>query len=285
MADPTNDKCQFSGADHNNDSASGGILRRSFLSALTQFSKWPRPFAFGAIVSGSILASFLAVYLMLTLSPNEVAPGVWKQSLIAAALIPAVISSGVAHVLLTMLAALKSAYAKVDHLANTDDLTGLLNRRRFTELAQLALSQDISKSKPTSLILIDVDDFKGINDRFGHAAGDTVLQFLAAICRKNVREGDQIARWGGEEFVILFPSSSSHEALRIAERIRESVCNEKIQIAGQRIPLTISTGLVSRRATVSPTLDTLVSTADQAMYAAKESGKNRVIESLLPAIA
>lgn len=255
------------------------MVRGKIVQCIDWFATWPRRWAFIAIVIGSIVSSVLAVYFTLVwFSPSE-SQRVWRISLISATIISAVVSSFVAYCLLTMTDALKLANDKAELLANTDSLTGVLNRRRFSELAREALSADYAAGEPTSLVLIDVDNFKGINDRFGHAAGDTALQILVSSCQRNLREEDEIARWGGEEFVILFPRTTSEDGFGIADRIRQSVADELIEFDGTRVSLTISTGLVTRQPPLPPSLDLLVTKADLAMYTAKTTGKNKVVAS------
>lgn len=246
---------------------------------MQRFSSWPRRRAFATIVTGSVLISVLSVYWTLELfSPNE-SQRVWMISLISATVIPLVVSSIVAHTLLTMTDALKEAHSSVEKLANTDSLTGVLNRRRFTEVALSTLREDMSSGDPTSLILIDVDNFKGVNDQYGHAGGDTALKWIVEECQRNLREDDRIARWGGEEFVILFPATTCEAAYKIADRIRASIAEAELTLGNETVKLTISTGLATYSPPTSTTLESLVSEADEAMYAAKTTGKNKVIAS------
>lgn len=253
-------------------------MRRTYLlGAIERFSQWPRRSAFAAVVGGSIACSFFGCLLVLVGFATGESVRVWTISLISSIAIPAAVASTAAHVLLTMTDALQAANEEIRALADTDDLTGALNRRRFSELAREALSTDFAAGHPTSLILMDVDNFKNVNDSIGHSAGDAVLQILVTTCRRSLREGDVIARWGGEEFVILFPETSSEEAFAIADRMRAAIAAEDVRFDGERIALTVSTGLVTRTSMMAPTFEVLVSDADKAMYEAKTSGKNKVI--------
>lgn len=155
-------------------------------------------------------------------------------------------------------------------IANTDKLTGLNNRQRFDEqLKGLVLAAERSH-QPFALVLIDIDHFKHINDEFGHLFGDTVLQELARHLQKNLRHEDFLARWGGEEFAILMPDTSTEEAFKLAERLRKSVADTSI--CNQ--PVTFSGGVASWTPGLSA--ETLLGKADRALYQAKENGRNRI---------
>ncbi|MGI9274242.1 MAG: diguanylate cyclase [Endozoicomonas sp.] len=156
--------------------------------------------------------------------------------------------------------------------ASLDPLTGALNRRAFTREAEPVVSQ--VNEEPASqccLMFLDIDDFKQINDRFGHSAGDRVLADIAKRCREDLRQQDLLARYGGEEFVILLPETSAWQATQIAERIRRTVA----LYDGGPVPITISIG-VAASGNHNNSLDKLLNEADQALYDAKREGKNRV---------
>ena len=163
-------------------------------------------------------------------------------------------------------------------MAMTDGLTGLHNRRYLeNHLATLA-NQASSRGKPLSLLLIDIDFFKSINDNFGHSAGDDVLREFAMRIRSNIRGIDLASRYGGEEFVVVMPETDAALAYMVAERIRQRVAGEPFEICdGERsIEVTISIGVASlQRDGDSP--EKLLERADQALYAAKRDGRNRVV--------
>ena len=155
----------------------------------------------------------------------------------------------------------------------TDMLTGLYNRRGFFERAGPTL-REARVTRPC-LMLIDADHFKRVNDTHGHAVGDAVLLQLASRMSAALREGDVIARIGGEEFAVLLPATQPETAAALAERIRETVARHALRIHGLRVPMTLSIGVTS----LFPgemTLDAALSRADSAMYLAKEGGRNRV---------
>ena len=157
-------------------------------------------------------------------------------------------------------------------LAVTDELTGLRNRRAFEERLAMEFSMARRRRRDLSVLLIDVDDFKRVNDRWGHAAGDEVLRRLGMILRTTVRLPDLPARYGGEEFVVLLPESGPESALGLARRLMARVAAEEWDNA----PLTISIGMASMNDSLMNG-DQLVEMADEALYAAKRSGKNRVM--------
>lgn len=160
-------------------------------------------------------------------------------------------------------------------LATTDSLTGLMNRRAFVDAIQREGDRCDRTNAPLSILLLDVDHFKQVNDRQGHASGDAVLAALGALLPLQGRPYDSTARWGGEEFVLALPHATEADACGVAERIRRAVESAIIQATnGDAIPVTVSIGVAHRRA--GEPLDAVVDRADRAMYAAKTSGRNRV---------
>jgi diguanylate cyclase (GGDEF)-like protein/PAS domain S-box-containing protein len=160
--------------------------------------------------------------------------------------------------------------------AYCDYLTGLANRRAFFEAAELELGRSRHAPRPTSLVMIDADRFKGINDRHGHAAGDAVLRHLAIALKSTFREVDVVARLGGEEFAVLLPSTDLAGAAAVAERLRHQVESQSVLVEGERIRYTVSLGVAQMNDGVAG-LDALLRRADQALYAAKARGRNVVV--------
>lgn len=241
----------------------------------TRLSSLPPWQIYLAVVGGSIVLSQLATQLSLYLSDADTQT-LWVASAIAV-LAPAIAASCCTWVLLQMLRELRKSSEHAERLANIDSLTGALNRRRFTELALASIKLNTAAGRPSSLILLDVDDFKVVNDTHGHAAGDMVLQVLATSIRSWIGSEDVIARWGGEEFVVLLSGMESEQALTIAERIRLSISMETIVANACEQKITISAGLVTQYPRSHANLDLLISNADAAMYSAKTQGKNRVM--------
>ena len=163
---------------------------------------------------------------------------------------------------------------KLEKLINYDLLTQIPNRRNFKEKFEYLLLLNKRNNQPLSLLFIDLDNFKKINDKFGHQVGDEVLKEFSLVLKQNIRKTDIYARWGGEEFIVAFVGTSVDEAVRISNKIREAVQkNKKIKtlISGS---LTISCGVT--QSTDDDTVDTIIAKADKAMYDAKGSGKNKV---------
>jgi len=159
--------------------------------------------------------------------------------------------------------------------AFTDTLTGLLNRQGMNRVSAASLNASRSDEREFAVVYFDIDNFKSINDTYGHAAGDTVLSTIAELAASVLRQHDQIARWGGEEFVALLPDCDLEEASDIAERIRTSIAEHEFQIFDHRV--TVSLGVAERSEQES--LDQMLYQADTALYAAKNSGKNCVVRA------
>lgn len=157
-------------------------------------------------------------------------------------------------------------------LSTTDPLTALANRNRVDEVLGVQSRRSSARGVPLSVIMVDVDHFKNVNDDFGHPAGDEVLIRLADILRTSVRETDTVGRWGGEEFIIILPETDVASAERTAERIRRTVSAADFGIDR---PLTASLGVAGHGDRDDPAR--LVARADQALYAAKNTGRNRVL--------
>ncbi|MEC5408788.1 diguanylate cyclase [Paraburkholderia sp. MPAMCS5] len=164
-------------------------------------------------------------------------------------------------------------------LARTDGLTGLDNRRAFEESAETAWRRAQRSGAPLSLLLIDVDSFKGFNDLYGHSAGDEALVTVARCIAQNARRpGDTAARYGGEEFAALLPDTDEAGALRIAEQIRSAVHAVALgHVASSHHVLTVSIGVATTEGVAFATYRELVNAADQALYGAKDAGRNRIL--------
>ena len=224
------------------------------------------------VVGASVVAS-----VTLTLAWHLVAG--WSlpsHGLVMAALVPVPIASVCAAFTLKLILALDQAMVRLEELAMTDALTGVRNRRCFMEAAALEFERATRHARPMAVVLIDVDHFKGINDRHGHQCGDQALIEIAQACQSTLRKTDLLARFGGEEFIVLLPETGQREAVRLAERMRNAVSAD-LRLPGQPQPgvVTISLGAVALSRS-TPTLDALIQAADQALYDAKRAGRNRV---------
>ncbi|HEY3784675.1 MAG TPA: diguanylate cyclase [Steroidobacteraceae bacterium] len=167
------------------------------------------------------------------------------------------------------------ALSDAERRAQTDSLTGVLNRRSFVERLDAACSRAQARGLPISLLFIDLDHFKQINDSYGHAAGDACLTSIITPIQAELRQSDVIGRYGGEEFVVILSSADASAAYPIAERILARVAGVRVEGFGEPISLTCSIG-VATSDTLGVWGETLIARADAAVYAAKRSGRNRV---------
>lgn len=171
----------------------------------------------------------------------------------------------------------KELQKKMEWLANTDALTRLANRRRFHELADLEISRARRFIHSLSVLMLDIDNFKSINDTYGHDVGDKVIAYIGDMCRNELRDIDIAGRLGGEEFAILLPDTSSETALQVAERLRHEIENYEMEFSGGTVlKFTVSIGCVSST-DLSLDVEQLLKRADQCLYEAKKSGRNRVV--------
>ena len=169
----------------------------------------------------------------------------------------------------------KMLQTRLEEISIHDELTGLYNRRHLVESANRYMDEARSEGKEFSIVILDLDHFKNVNDTYGHIVGDHVLVATARICRSSVREGDIVGRLGGEEFLVLMPGTDLSEAWKIAERIRKELELNFVVFEGREIRVTASFGVAS----ICPycqTLEDILITADKGLYKAKELGRNRV---------
>lgn len=171
---------------------------------------------------------------------------------------------------------LKQAKDTAEILANTDELTGLYNRRAFFTMGNKALSYAERRDEPVSLVMFDADKFKQLNDGYGHNAGDQVLVTIAETIRPLVRNADIAARIGGEEFAILLLGTLRQQASHLAERLRQAISAQRILVDKGELQCTASFGIASTE-DASYSLEKLLSRADGAMYLAKSRGRNQVV--------
>jgi diguanylate cyclase (GGDEF)-like protein len=181
-------------------------------------------------------------------------------------------------------AELREASAELDRLARTDGLTGLLNRRALFDMLGVEFRRSRRYSRQLSVLMIDLDNFKAINDRWGHPFGDYVLQATAHIIAANVRESDILGRYGGEEFALALPETDGTQAIRVAEKLRAAI--EAFDFRSGGVPradepplkMTISVGIASLPLEPEQDEFELILRADRSLYGAKQTGKNRVVQ-------
>jgi diguanylate cyclase (GGDEF)-like protein len=168
----------------------------------------------------------------------------------------------------------KNAEMQLNELAICDPLTGAYNRRYFYEMAGLYFSQMLRSGKSLSILMIDIDHFKLVNDTYGHVIGDQVLQKVTVTCKRLVRSPDIFSRFGGEEFVLAMPETALQDAVMVAERLCRGI--EALECEPGGYPVTVSIGAAETAGEAGLTLDTLLARADEAMYLSKKAGRNRV---------
>ncbi|MCK7612433.1 sensor domain-containing diguanylate cyclase [Roseibium sediminicola] len=160
-------------------------------------------------------------------------------------------------------------------LADMDPLSGLLNRRAFKPFAEDSFAMFVRHGRPFSILMIDADNFKTVNDRYGHRAGDEVIRAIGEIISEEIRTTDKAARFGGEEFILLLKENDANGAWTLAERIRLKIASNVVTSEAHRISVTVSIGLAQAGASDRDVED-IIARADKALYAAKSSGRNRV---------
>lgn len=170
---------------------------------------------------------------------------------------------------------LEQQRAELETLATRDPLTGLYNRREFVRQSQQALARAQRQGHALAVLMVDLDHFKVVNDRFGHPVGDEVLRQVTRLMAQNVRQTDCLARLGGEEFALLLPDTQAANALHLADKLRQRLADTPVAVLG--VPVTASLGLACMPAGQTLSLDTLLQRADQALYQAKDQGRNRTV--------
>jgi diguanylate cyclase len=172
---------------------------------------------------------------------------------------------------------LENINQQLNYISNHDQLTGLLNRRNFETKARQKLEGYGQSNQELALVLIDIDHFKQINDQFGHFIGDIVLKEVSNILLSNLEDTDLVARWGGEEFILLISPSSTLEAYELSNRIRNEIEKKIILMDKFKINITASFGIAKLTGNFTNSFDTSFKIADESLYHAKNSGRNKVI--------
>jgi diguanylate cyclase (GGDEF)-like protein len=233
-------------------------------------SRWPVIFMLFAHGSLYLLRTPFGAMLPWLPTGNQVFESVWLTVLSFEALL---FTIAIAFILLAM------AKERTEHRHKTaslvDPLTGVANRRAFLQDGEAQLKRQTTDPRPTAVMLLDLDNFKSINDRFGHAVGDRVLQIFADVASGCVRHIDLFGRLGGEEFAALLRDTTRERALAVAEQIRTGFAEATRQVDGRSVDATVSIGIVISHDAVLD-LSALLAQADHALYRAKDSGRNRV---------
>lgn len=189
-----------------------------------------------------------------------------------------VVAAGIGAVSLIYFVLVARTQQQLARLAGSDPMTGLLNRRRMTEQASQSITLSRRQGFPLAVILGDIDHFKHTNDQYGHEVGDDAIRHVSRTLLDTVRDSDVVARWGGEEFLILLPNTDLETAYQVAERIRERLQDGPLQLAsGSYLPLSMTLGVASLMA--NEDLAAVVHRADIALYAGKGAGRNRAVRA------
>ena len=232
-------------------------------------SRWPAIFMLFAHGSLFLLRTPLITVLPWSVT-NRVYGSVWLTVLSFEALL---FTISIAFILLAM--AKERTELRHRTAAMVDPLTGIANRRSFMQDAAQLAKRHIANPRPTAVLLIDLDHFKSINDRFGHGLGDRTLEIFALAARHSVRSTDLLGRLGGEEFAAVLADTTREKAAAVAERIRSSFAHAALEVDNHPVGATVSIGVVHCQ-DVMLDVHELLAQADQALYCAKENGRNRV---------
>ncbi|KPK03482.1 MAG: hypothetical protein AMS20_10515, partial [Gemmatimonas sp. SG8_28] len=172
-----------------------------------------------------------------------------------------------------MVVRLREGREELERLSVTDPLTGLFNRRKLVQKIEQEAQRSGRTGKPFAVLMMDVDEFKAVNDRFGHHAGDRVLVAVARVLHDSVRVIDSVGRYGGEEFVVVLPETDRTHGVETAERIRAAVASRRLAPGVEDTRVTVSIG-VAEFPTDGTTVDVIIDSADRALYVAKQRGRN-----------
>jgi diguanylate cyclase (GGDEF)-like protein len=171
---------------------------------------------------------------------------------------------------------LKQATVELEKLANIDDLTGIPNRRHLLTIAEREINRSCRYNCPLSVLMMDIDNFKVVNDRYGHPIGDELLQLITQTVNRHLRKGDCFGRLGGEEFLIFLTHTDTRSALEVAQRIRQMIADLSLVVDEQVIRVSVSIGLATHHQDERD-INVLLKRVDEALLEAKKRGKNRVI--------
>lgn len=260
----------------------GGLLFAALLGALAALA-WSLHRAAGGVARGVLAAAYGAaavaffsrgVAAAFVADPGAAfrAPSGLQAATFLAVAAAAIVSS-VAFVLLHK----ERADAQALHLATMDALTGAYNRRTFHDIAEREMARARRAGQPLSLIMIDIDHFRAVNEEHGQRVGDLALQRFAAMLRASLRQEDMVVRYGGEEFVVLLPEVPGPGAVVVAGRVRKALAAEPIDVGHLKLSLTVSAGVAARLDEGPESVDQLIARADEALTIAKRRGRNRVV--------
>ena len=229
---------------------------------------------FGKLPTAIKVGAIIACFMFFSYDPKSntlLALAFWAGLLTISA--PMIL---VAYVTTMLAADIHYAMDKIKHVSDTDELTGIYNMRAFSSMLQRAFRQAVRYGHSLSVVMIDSDNLKKINDTHGHESGNRLLQHLVRCIREQLRGSDVMARFGGDEFIVLLPETTSKGALEMAERIRKAVEISHFDVRSGDASITVSLGIASYPED-GGNLEIILEKADKAMYRAKQRGRNRVI--------
>ena len=227
-----------------------------------------------AVIAITLLSEILV--LIVTVSIELLLPnGEIMRGILVATCVTFIVAPFISWFLVDILIRLHQLEQEMRELATYDELTGLLRRRAFFEQSDHFQKLARRNGSAFCVIMVDIDNFKQVNDQYGHAAGDKLLVSFSNVVRANFRESDLVSRFGGDEFVFFLPDTSLEQALKFTERLRVSL-NIANQSNGLPIEMTISIGVVTNAAVKTENVDGFINAADKALYRAKECGGNQV---------
>ncbi len=179
---------------------------------------------------------------------------------------------------------LRESLAELSAQVRTDPLTGLANYRHFVQALEQEMERTRRSDQPTSLIMLDIDFFKKVNDDWGHEVGNQALIQIARLMQKTMRKLDIPCRYGGEEFAIILPNTLLAASIPVAERLRQTIADTPLQLGEQQLKLTASLGIDTFTSDQAASVEELVERADQYLYQAKQAGRNQVRHASLPTV-
>jgi diguanylate cyclase (GGDEF)-like protein len=260
----------------------GGVVLGLLLLAVTAIA-WQLQPPVGARARAILVASFALAGIILVLRGMgaafvaDAAMALARPTGLAALATLAVFASAIGATLAFLLLQKERAEGEVRRLATMDPLTGAYNRRTFHEIAEREMARARRAGQPLSIVMLDVDNFRAMNEKHGNKVGDQILQRFADLLRSALRKEDMLVRFGGDEFVVLLPEVPGPGAVVVAGRIRRTVAAAPIEVAGLSFAITASLGVAARLDEGPESMDGLLDRAGSALALAKERGRNRVV--------
>jgi diguanylate cyclase (GGDEF)-like protein len=230
--------------------------------------------AVGALTIASAVITIAITAIAVTILNNFAYPVNFGMAIAFACIVPLLVTPLLGWPLVSLLMRIYQSEEKMRELASHDSLTGLLSRHAFFENGNSYISLAKRDKNMFSVVMIDLDHFKSINDKYGHQAGDAVLKLFSDVVNSVSRNSDIIGRLGGEEFGLVLPSTGSSEAVEFSQRLHQAIAKAVLKYKSDLIQYTVSIGCASYRADSDETLDDLLANADIALYQAKNSGRN-----------